>query len=65
MTVKPISRLGAAFAFAVLLSACDMGVVVYEPDVYKGDTDPLASQQAAAERSDALADRAGSAFADR
>lgn len=65
MISKPIYRLGAALLLATLLSACDLGVTVYEPGVYKGSSDATASRQAAANRSDALADRAGSAFADR
>ncbi|HEX5515113.1 MAG TPA: hypothetical protein VFY81_12000 [Gammaproteobacteria bacterium] len=65
MITKPMLRVGAAVLLAVLLSACDSGVTVYEPGVYKGGKDANASQQAAESRSNALRDRAGSAFTDR
>lgn len=65
MIAKPLFRLGAALLFAILLSACDTGIHIYEPGVYKGGSDATADRQAAANRSDDLKDRAGSAFADR
>jgi hypothetical protein len=54
-----------AAALAVLVSGCDNDVTAHESSVYQGQNDPEASQEAAARRADALADRARVVFTDR
>jgi hypothetical protein len=54
-----------ATAFAVLVSGCDSDVTARESGLYQGQNDPEASQEAAARRADALADRAKVVFTDR
>lgn len=65
MLTKPFLPVAAAILVAVLLGACDSGVTMHEPGVYKGGDDPLASPAAAEQRSEALRNRANRAFSDR
>ncbi len=49
-----------------LLAACDSSdVTMYEPGVYKGKPDEMATEEAAAARRDQLRDRAMTGMTDR
>lgn len=49
-----------------LLSACDTSdVTMYEPGVYKGKQDEMATEEAAERRQDQLRDRAMTGMTDR
>lgn len=62
----PYKIMLAVLAVACLsLTACDSGVTVYEPGVYKGKSDEMATQEAAEQRADALRKRALTAMSDR
>lgn len=65
MRTKPILPAMMAVLLLVLVSACDSGMTVHEPGVYKGGDDPVASRAAADQRSEALSNRAKTAFTDR
>jgi ABC-type oligopeptide transport system substrate-binding subunit len=65
MLTKPFLSAAMAALLVVLLSACDSGITMHEPGVYKGGDDPLASPAAADKRSEALTNRANRAFRDR
>lgn len=64
MPKRRILSAGAALSVALLLAGCS-DVTLYEPGVYKGSGDDTASEQAAANRADALAERAQTAHTDR
>lgn len=57
--------LAVAFASLAVLSACDQEVVFYEPGVYKGKPDEIATKEAAQQRQDELRDRAMTGMTDR
>lgn len=50
---------------AALLSACDSDMTVYEPGVYKGNQDEMATQEAAQRRAGPLRERALVGMTDR
>lgn len=50
---------------AMSLTACDSGVTVHEPGVYKGKQDPTATKEAADSRAEPLRKRALAAMTDR
>lgn len=54
-----------AVASLSLLSACDSGVTVHEPGVYKGQQDESATKAAADRRAEPLRERALLAHTDR
>ncbi len=47
------------------LTACDSGVTVHEPGVYKGKSDEMATKEAADRRAEPLRQRAQAAMTDR
>lgn len=50
---------------ALALTACDSGVTVHEPGVYKGKKDESATKEAADRRAEPLRERALMAHTDR
>lgn len=62
----PFKAMLAALAVAALfLTACDSGVTVHEPGVYKGQNDDSATKEAADRRAEPLRQRALTAMTDR
>lgn len=58
-------RVVLAVASLSLLAACDSGVTVHEPGVYKGKHDETATKEAAQRRAEPLRERALLAHTDR
>lgn len=62
----PYKAMLVALAVAgLLLTACDSGVTVHEPGVYKGKGDETATKEAADRRAEPLRQRALVAMTDR
>lgn len=62
----PYKAMLVALAVAGLsLTACDSGVTVHEPGVYKGKKDETATKEAADRRAEPLRQRALTAMTDR
>lgn len=55
----------AIAACVALLAGCDDAVIVYEPGVYKGETDPLLEMQSDPEQAERLRERLRAGQTDR
>jgi len=59
------AKLVALAIAGLFLTACDSGVTVHEPGVYKGKQDETATKEAADRRAEPLRQRALTAMTDR
>jgi hypothetical protein len=59
------AKLVALAVAGLFLTACDSGVTVHEPGVYKGKKDETATKEAADRRAEPLRQRALTAMTDR
>lgn len=59
------AKLVALAIAGLFLTACDTGVTVHEPGVYKGKQDETATKEAADRRAEPLRQRALAAMTDR